>query len=262
LEQHSSHPIAQILCSTYANAVAPYPIQFVEIKEEKGIGVFATDKNGNRYVVGSSKCLINTNANKDHQVYILKNDEILATIDLDDSPREGIKEMIEYFKRKNIKTILLSGDSDERCQKLSDEVGISTVYSSKLPIEKIEIIRSLQQKAKVAMVGDGINDAPALAEAWVGISMGTGTQIAIHSSDIILLNNSNLTIITKSHQLAKATLKTIRQNLFWALIYNVVAIPIAAFGLLSPMIASFSMAFSDVVVIGNSLRLKVKTIFN
>lgn len=260
LEQHSSHPVAQILSKTFSNSIPPYSIQFTEIKEEKGIGIFAIDKNNNHYVVGSNRCLKESTVDKSHQVYILKNDEVLATIDLEDSPKDGIKMMVDYFRSKNIKTILLSGDSEERCEGLAIEYKISTVYANKLPIEKIEIIRELQKSSKVAMVGDGINDAPSIAESWIGISMGSGTQVAINSSDIILLNHLNLSIVVKAHQIALATLKTIRQNLFWALIYNIIAIPVAAFGFLSPMIASFSMAFSDVIVIGNSLRLKLKKI--
>ena len=120
----------------------------------------------------------------------------------------------------------------------------------------------LKKDGMIAMAGDGINDAAALAVADVGISFRAATQIAIQSADVVLMNEHDLFSLCTAHQIAKATMRTIRQNLFWALGYNVIAIPIAAFGFLSPMIGSLSMAFSDVMVIGNSLRLRMVRLLN
>ena len=130
-----------------------------------------------------------------------------------------------------------------------------------MPNEKLEKIKQLVNKTPTAMFGDGINDAPALAQSTVGISIGNATQVAIQSADVILLNKNELSQLPKALQVAKHTLLTIKQNLFWAFAYNIVAIPIAAMGFLNPMWGALFMAFSDVIVIGNSIRLKYKKIF-
>ena len=130
-----------------------------------------------------------------------------------------------------------------------------------MPNEKLEKIKQLVNKNPTAMFGDGINDAPALAQATVGISFSNATQVAIQTADVILLNKNELSQLPKSLQVARHTLLTIKQNLFWAFAYNIVAIPIAAMGFLNPMWGALFMAFSDVIVIGNSIRLKYKKIF-
>ena len=127
-----------------------------------------------------------------------------------------------------------------------------------MPNQKLEVIAKMNDEKITAMVGDGINDAPALAKSSVGISLSNATQVAIQSSQIILLNKHDLLQLKEAHLISKHTLITIKQNLFWAFFYNVVAIPIAASGLLSPMVGALAMAFSDVIVIGNSIRLKRK----
>ncbi|MGB2279462.1 MAG: HAD-IC family P-type ATPase, partial [Flavobacteriales bacterium] len=129
-----------------------------------------------------------------------------------------------------------------------------------LPHEKLEKIDELNKNGLTAMVGDGINDAPALAKAHVGVSLGGSTEVAIESAQVVLLNTDNLKQIDTAYKISKHTLKTIKQNLFWAFSYNIVAIPIAALGFLNPMWGALFMAFSDVIVIGNSLRLKKKNI--
>ena len=141
--------------------------------------------------------------------------------------------------------------------KVAKLVGIEDVHSEKLPDEKLTVIDIYKQKGKTVMIGDGINDAPALTQADVGVSMNDASQVAIQSARVVLLN-TDLHSVIKFLQISKHTLITIKQNLFWAFAYNIVAIPIAALGFLNPMVGAFAMAFSDVVVIGNSLRLKVK----
>ena len=155
---------------------------------------------------------------------------------------------------------MLSGDKKEKCISLAKNLQIETVYSEQLPHQKLNIISDYKKQGTTAMVGDGINDAPALARADVGISLSSGTQIAIQTAQIVLLNGNDLSKISESLKISKHTLLTIKQNLFWAFSYNIIAIPIAAMGMLNPMWGALFMAFSDIVVIGNSLRLKKKTI--
>src|SRR5690606_8476396 len=145
----------------------------------------------------------------------------------------------------------------EKCEALASMLGIDHVYAEQLPHEKLKWVESLKKDGKTAMVEDGINDGPALTTADVGISLGNASQVAIQSAKVVLLNN-DLASITTLLKIGKHTLLTIKQNLFWAFFYNVFAIPLAAFGFLSPMLAALAMACSDVVVIGNSIRLKFK----
>ncbi len=256
LELHSSHPIAKSivleLTSKYASS------DFVNVEELKAIGIIANDKNKNEYKVGSFKICKEINVDENHSVYVLKNNVLIATIDLEDEIKNGAKEMIHYFKSKGIQPVLLSGDRKSNCEKVANQIGIETIYSQKTPSEKLEIIENIHNKNKLAMVGDGINDAPSLAKANVGISLGDATQVAIQSAEIVLLNKNDLVQLAEAHKISEHTLITIKQNLFWAFFYNVLAIPVAAVGLLSPMIGALSMAFSDIIVIGNSIRLKTK----
>ncbi|PIZ77226.1 heavy metal translocating P-type ATPase, partial [Candidatus Peregrinibacteria bacterium CG_4_10_14_0_2_um_filter_41_8] len=155
-----------------------------------------------------------------------------------------------------IKPIMLTGDNQTVANAIAKEVGIDEVHAGISPTQKVALIKDLQKQGHiVAMVGDGINDSPALATANVGIAMGTGTDIAIESGDLILVKG-DLAKAIEAIQLSEATLKNIKQNLFWAFIYNTIGIPIAALGLLNPAISALAMAFSSVSVVVNALRLK------
>lgn len=255
-EQHSSHPIAKSIVAELKNRAGALEL---EVNEEKGKGIYAKTKSGDEYAIGSNK-VMEGKVQELHNLYILKNKELVAYVDLDDEIKPYAKETIELLNSQGRETILLSGDRKERCEELATKLGIKTVYSEQTPEQKLKMIDNLSKQAKVAMVGDGINDAPALAKATVGISMGDATQVAIASAGVVLLSKEGLKQLYQAFAVSKHTLITIKQNLFWAFFYNVIAIPIAAIGLLSPMIAALSMAFSDVVVIGNSIRLKVKNL--
>jgi Cu+-exporting ATPase len=182
---------------------------------------------------------------------------MLAQIEIDDEIKPQAATLISTLKGMGIIPVLLSGDKQSRCEKVAKAIGIAEVHGEKMPADKLTVIDVYKKKGETIMVGDGINDAPALTKADVGISMNDSSQIAIQSARVILLN-TDLYSLVKFLQISKHTLITIKQNLFWAFAYNVVAIPIAAFGFLSPMIGALTMAFSDVVVIGNSLRLRNK----
>jgi Cu+-exporting ATPase len=162
-----------------------------------------------------------------------------------------------YFKKRNIKTILLSGDHKQKCLDTAVTLGMDEVISEQSPQQKLQQIEQLSRSVVTAMVGDGINDAPALAKASVGISMSDASQIAMQTADVVLMN-SGLKKLPLAMQLGAHTLLTIRQNLFWAFFYNVLAIPVAATGLLTPGVAAAAMALSDVVLLINSSRLFVK----
>lgn len=256
LEQHSSHPIAKSIVIALKGNVNQK--KFETITEEKGLGISARDNENTKYHLGSFKILSDKSINKNHNVYVMKNDILIAAVDLEDTLKANVKETIIALTQQGINTILLSGDSKEKCELLAKKINITSVYSEQLPAQKLELIAKLNKNSATAMVGDGVNDAPALAKASVGISLGNATQAAIQSAQIILLKNNDLSILAEAHLISKHTLITIKQNLFWAFAYNIVAIPIAAMGLLNPMVGALAMAFSDVIVIGNSIRLKTK----
>jgi P-type Cu+ transporter len=255
IEKHSSHPIAKSLCTAFE--IGSSPLELSNINEQKGISISA-DINNNKYTIGSSKIYPST---EQYDLFVLKNDTIIATLNIDDELKINTATIISSLHKSNYITTLLSGDKKEKCDNLAAELGIKATYSEQLPQDKIAKIETLVKANETAMVGDGINDAPALAKATIGISLGNATQIAIQSADVILLNNEDLNQLPKTMQIGKHTLLTIKQNLFWAFSYNLVAIPIAIMGLLNPMWAALFMAFSDIIVIGNSIRLRYKHIF-
>jgi Cu+-exporting ATPase len=157
-----------------------------------------------------------------------------------------------------LKTVLLTGDNIRSAKDIAEKVGFDNFNAEVLPGDKNKKVSEYQNTGRiVAMVGDGINDAPALAQSNIGIAMGTGTDVAIESADIVLISG-NLNGVLKSIKLSRLTLKTIKQNLFWAFIYNIIGVPLAALGLFNPMIAALAMSFSSVSVVSNSLRLKGK----
>jgi Cu+-exporting ATPase len=173
-----------------------------------------------------------------------------------DAPREHSSAAIAQLRRDGYEPWMLTGDNPRTADAIAQLVGITRVFAQVLPDQKAAVVREAQRTGLcVAMVGDGINDAPALAQADLGIAMGAGTDIALEASDITLIR-SDLRDVPAALQLARQTLRNIKQNLFLAFIYNIVAIPLAAFNLLHPMIASAAMALSDVSVVGNALRLR------
>ena len=255
IEQHSSHPIAKSLCSAFKENSSS--IELNNIIEEKGVSISAKiDKD--LYTIGSSN--IHLSAER-HDLFVLKNDKLIATLDISDELKTNTDLVVSSLHKTGYTTTLLSGDKKDKCDILAKELGITTTFSEQLPQDKIAKIEELVNQYPTAMVGDGINDAPALAKATIGISLGNATQIAIQSADVVLLNNEDLKQLPQALQLGKHTLLTIKQNLFWAFSYNLVAIPIAFLGFLNPMWAALFMAFSDVIVIGNSIRLRHKKIF-
>ncbi len=252
LESHSAHPIAVAIVQHFKGSQS---IQFDKVEEQKGMGVEAWDSQGNNYLAGSYRMAAHLTTDDTHNVYLMVNDRLVGWLDLADDLKPGAAQAISFFKNKGVKTVLLSGDRKDRCEIIAREIGIDEVYSEQLPHQKLEVIEALAKGGKVAMVGDGINDAPALAKAHVGISMSDATQVAVKSAQVILLKG-DLLLLSKAFGATRTTLRTVKENLFWAFFYNVAAIPLAMAGLLTPIVAAFAMAASDVIVVLNSLRLK------
>lgn len=267
LEKFSHHPLARAI----AEYAKKEKIEFIPVKdfsETEGIGVKAR--------VGTNIVSVRKLSDKEEKkpevqkllemgktiVAVKKNNAIMGYIALSDTVKENASRAIETLKHMGIKTIMLTGDNEKAAHSVAQAVGIETVYARVTPQTKLKIIKELQEKYHhVAMAGDGINDAPALTQANVGIAMANGTDIAMESADITLLHG-DIAKIASAIVLSRKTMRTIKQNLFWAFAYNVVGIPLAA-GLfyslgfiLNPAFAGLAMAFSSVSVVGNSLLLK------
>lgn len=197
-------------------------------------------------------------------VYVSENGVLSGLITLTDQLKTDSQETVKQLQRLGFNLVLLTGDNKASADAIAQKLGITTVVSEVLPDQKANVILELKEKGgQIAMVGDGINDAPALASSDVGISMSSGTDIAIESADIVLMK-PELTDLLKAMTISKQTIQIIKENLFWAFFYNVLAIPVAMgvlhlFGgpLLNPMLAGLAMAFSSVSVVLNALRLKV-----
>ena len=258
IEQFSSHPIARAIVQELQSKATK--VGFAEVHELKGKGLVAKDEAGNEWKIGSFKMLSENMKASGSDIYMIKNDELVAEISLTDKIRDDAKDLISYLNSKGIETIMLSGDRKRKCELVANELGIKTIHAEKSPDEKLKMVEEFANQVPTAMVGDGINDAPALTRATVGISLSNATQVAINAASVVILDKGGIGKIKEAFQLGHHTVLTIKQNLFWAFLYNTLAIPVAAIGLLNPMIAAFSMAFSDVVVIGNSVRFKFKNI--
>ncbi|HEX5939630.1 MAG TPA: HAD-IC family P-type ATPase, partial [Dehalococcoidia bacterium] len=191
-------------------------------------------------------------------IYLAIDGRVEALLGISDEIKPNAARSVEALKRSGLEVIMLTGDGDDAAARVAKAVGIERYKAGVQPEDKLEFVRALQAEGlSVAMAGDGINDAPALAQADIGIAMSTGADVAIEAGDITLLNG-DVSKIAEAIALSRATLTTIKQNLAWAFGYNVIAIPIAAAGLLTPIIAGGAMAFSSVSVVANSLRLRTK----
>ncbi len=259
LEQHSSHPIAQSLLREMESRVNGVAVELQEVEELKGRGLQARDEHGHTIRLGSDRMLPPQVNGEPGALYLVENDTLLATITLSDDIKTDAAETIAYLKSQGKSSVLLSGDQEAKVAEVAHTLGIEEYYGAQLPEQKLERIAALSDQVPTAMVGDGINDAPALAKATVGVSLSNASQVAIQSAQIILLNGK-LEYLRRAFGISEHTVLTIKQNLFWAFAYNIVAIPIAAMGFLNPMWGALFMAFSDVVVIGNSIRLRYKRI--
>ncbi len=204
----------------------------------------------------------NLSNNGNSIVYVVKDKEIISIIGVNDILRENAKEVISELNKNKIQTIMLTGDNAKTAEKIAKDIGITKVIANVMPTEKAETIKRLKSENNfVMMCGDGINDSPALTVSDVGVSVNTGTDIAIDSSEVILTRNDLVSIINLIN-ISKKTIKNIKQNLFWAFFYNLLMIPIAVgalkpFGItINPMLASLAMVLSSITVILNALRLK------
>ena len=273
LEAKSTHPIAK----AFEQYLKENKIQNLEVKEFENIsgygikGVVA-DK---EIILGNAKILTYFNIENKYQeaqtllskegnsiIYVVQNKEVIAIIGVNDIVRENAKQVIEKLNKNNIQTIMLTGDNEETAKIIAEKIGITDVIANVVPSEKADIIKKLKaENKKVMMCGDGINDSPALANADIGVSVNSGTDIAMDSSDVILMKN-DLSKILDLINISKHTIRNIKQNLFWAFFYNSLMIPVSM-GLLkpwgisiNPMLAGFAMVISSLTVILNSLRLK------
>lgn len=265
MEIKSEHPIAMAIVD-YFHDNPPKKINgsFINI-EGRGVGFKILDKN---YYALSIKSIEELGIDIDAEIRenmrpeatyvgLVEDKELNMLVGLVDEIKEDSKESIRFLHDIGLKTVMITGDNEKVAQKIAGSAGIDKYYAEVLPEEKVLKVKELMETEVVGMVGDGINDAPALATADIGFAMGTGTDIAIDSGDITLVGGS-LKSVGRAIDISKKTMKTIKQNLFWAFFYNVVGIPIAAIGILNPMIAGAAMAFSSVSVVTNSLRLKNK----
>ena len=275
IENKSTHPIGK----AFVDYLEENKLEKLEVKEfgnVSGYGIIGK-VNNQRIIIGNSKILesyhIENNYKKDEKelaikgnsiVYVVQNEKVIALIGVNDIVRNEAKDVINTLKGMNIETIMLTGDNKETAERIAKEIGITKVISDVLPTEKSNTIKKLKEENKfVMMCGDGINDSPALAISDIGVSVNSGTDIAMDSSDVILTKNDLFSIINLIN-ISKKTIRNIKQNLFWAFFYNFLMIPVAMGVLkpigisINPMIASLAMVLSSITVIINTLRLKNK----
>ncbi|WP_449459073.1 heavy metal translocating P-type ATPase [Streptococcus suis] len=274
-EQFSEHPLAQaLLQAAQTEKIELLPATDFQALSGRGLSVTIAEQTiylGNERLmleqgidVSKGRAVAETFAHQAKTpVFLARQQELLAVIAIADKVKETSRQAVQALQAMGLEVVMLTGDNEKTAQAIAKEVGIEQVVSQVLPDDKANQVKFLQEQGKtVAMVGDGINDAPALAQAHVGLAIGSGTDIAIESADIVLMHSDILDVV-KAVNLSQETMRTIKQNLFWAFAYNVIGIPIAmgllhVFGgpLLTPMFAGAAMALSSVSVVLNALRLK------
>ena len=274
-EKNSEHPLADAILKR-AREKGIEPLEPDNFRVIEGQGVEATVK-GRQIILGNARLLENRRieildlrreAEKlsdegKTAVYIAVSGEVAAVLGIADTLKEGSFEAVKRLQKMGLHVVMVTGDNRKTAEAMARKVGIDDVFPEVLPKDKVDVIKKLQSEGrKVAMVGDGINDAPALAQADIGIALGSGTDVAIEASDITLIKG-DLRAVASAIELSKKTIRIIKQNLFWAFFYNTAGIPVAAgvlypfFGLLlNPILAAAAMAFSSVSVVSNSLRLR------
>ena len=281
IEKLSEHPISKAIVN-YLNEKPidkqKYKIENLEIIAGRGIKAKIDDDLfllGNRQLLEENNIIISqahlefydTRLNMANGVILVSvNNNSIGSFALEDELKQNAKELINKLKDLNIQPILLTGDNKITASKIANILNINEVYSEVIPTQKYDVIKSIQSKGKVMFIGDGINDAPSIKQADIGVTLNSGADISKDAGDIILINNELLSI-TKSINLSIESMKIVKQNLFWAFIYNIIGIPLAAgffypiLGvMLTPMYAGIAMSFSSVSVVLNSLRLKLKKI--
>ncbi len=265
IETKSTHPISKAF-TEYLKENKLETLEVSEFENKSGFGIKAKITN-NEYHLGNSKMVSNLEIDNEHLqeeeilaedgnsiVYVIENKEILGLIGINDIIRDTSKELISNLKECKIEPIMLTGDNIKTAEKIAKEIGITNIIANVLPTEKADKIKNLQKEnRKIMMVGDGINDSPALAISDIGVSITSGTDIAMDSSDVILMQN-DLSKILSLIKISKKTIRNIKQNLFWAFFYNVLMIPIGIS--INPMIAGLAMTLSSLTVILNASRLK------
>lgn len=270
LEKHSEHPLAKsIIHHLTEEGVKNRESEVKNFNAKTGLGVEGVIDT-HKYRLGSGKYMVQQNLTdnesqkeinalqeKGYTVLCLADEKrVIALYGVRDEIKESSKQAIEQLHKLKIKTVMITGDNEKVANAIAKEVGIDEVHSGITPDKKSEIIADLQKQGHfVAMAGDGINDSPAIAKSDIGFSMGTGTDVAIETGDIVLVKGDLQKSVT-AIELSRATLRNIKENLFWAFIYNTIGIPLSALGFLNPAFSAGAMAFSSVSVVLNALRLK------
>ncbi|MEQ4300291.1 heavy metal translocating P-type ATPase [Plantactinospora sp. B6F1] len=269
LEHASEHPIARAVARAAAERTGPHP-EVAGFANVEGLGVTGT-VDGRAVTVGRPRLLADrgldlpgtlgpavADAEAAGRTVVLAgwDGQVRGALVVADAIKPTSREAVAGLRRLGLTPVLLTGDNGAVARSVAAEVGIDEVIAEVLPADKLDVVKRLQAEGRVvAMIGDGVNDAAALAQADLGLAMGTGTDVAIEAADLTLVRG-DLTAAVDAIRLSRATLRVIRGNLFWAFAYNVAALPLAAIGMLNPMIAGAAMAFSSVFVVGNSLRLR------